>query len=134
MCVLMFQVYLTGMIPLAVRPNTFKHVDFGSYYVPHNELRRFANKTSWRSAIFAALEKRTEQLMRSLWQFVQAKNEKRTAPSLNLVKPPGRQYSINDNRSGSAGAMKPTAPCLTQNLVQWRRGYAHTSFSVSKNL
>jgi len=83
MCVLIFQVYLTGMIPLAARPNTFKHVDFGSHYVPNNELRRFADKKSWRFAIFAHLEDRTEQLMPRLWQCVEANNEDRTAPSLD---------------------------------------------------
>jgi len=83
MCVSIFQVYLTGMIPLAARPNTFKHVDFGSHYVPNNELRRFADKKSWRFAIFAHLEDRTEQLMPRLWQCVEANNEDRTAPSLD---------------------------------------------------
>ena len=77
------------MIPLAIRPNPPKHVDFNSYYVPRYELGWFADKESWRSAIFAHLRKSPEQLMQRLWQCVEANHEDRTPPSLeDLLEPP----------------------------------------------
>jgi len=83
----MLQIYLTGMIPLAIRPNSPEHVDFHNYYVPRNERGRFADKKSWRSAIFAHLEndpgKNPEQWMLRLWQCVKANHEGRTPPSLD---------------------------------------------------
>ena len=83
MCV--FQVYLTGMVPLAVRPTQPLHVDFNHYYVPPGpEFRRFANKEVWRDAIFAHVNcKYPEWLMVRLWQCVEANHEGRIAPSLD---------------------------------------------------
>ena len=85
----LFQVFLTGMVPLAIRPRLPQHVHFNHYYVSGCELRRFADKQSWRSTIFGHLENRPEQLMLRLWQCVEANREDRDPPSLDdLVKPP----------------------------------------------
>jgi len=85
----MLQVYLTGMVPLAMEPSRLQHVEFNSYYVARDEMRRFADKTVWRDAIFAHLEHYPELLMLRLWQCVGANHEGRTPPSLDdLVEPP----------------------------------------------
>ena len=77
------------MVPLAIRPNPPEHVDFSSYYASMDKLDRFVDTESWRSAIFAHLERRPEQLMLRLWQCVMANHEDRTPPSVeDLVKPP----------------------------------------------
>ena len=77
------------MVPLAIRPNPPKHLDFGSHYVVRYDLGRFTDKESWRTAIFAHLKKSPEQLMLRLWQCVEANHEGRTPPSLDdFVKPP----------------------------------------------
>ena len=78
----MFQVYLTGLVPLAVRPSPPKHLALNSHYMLKDELVQFADKESWRSAIFAHLKDTPEQLMLLLWQCVQANHENRTPPSL----------------------------------------------------
>jgi len=70
------------MVPLAIRPNPPQHLNFSSYYVLRRELGRFGDKESWRSAIFAHLNSRPEQLMLRLWQCVLANHEHRTPPSL----------------------------------------------------
>jgi len=85
----MLQVYLTGMVPLAMEPSRPQHVEFNSYYVPRDQMRRFADKAVWRDATFAHLENYPELLMLRLWQCVEANHEGRTPPSLDdLVEPP----------------------------------------------
>jgi len=83
------QVFLTGMVPLAVGPGRPQHVDFNYYYVRSEYLRRFTDKAAWRDAIFAHLEHNPELLMLRLWQCVEANREGRSAPSLDdLVEQP----------------------------------------------
>jgi len=77
------QVYLTGMVPLAIGPSRPQYVDFNDYYVPSDQVRRFADKAVWRDSIFSHLGNNPELLMQRLWQCVEASNEGRTPPSLD---------------------------------------------------
>ena len=94
----MFQVYLTGMVPLAVQPTRPLHVDFNRYYADiryNDQLRRFSDKDLWRDAIFAHMEHDSELLMLRLWQCVETNREGRTAPSLDdfVEQPPTTLWS-----------------------------------------
>jgi len=71
----MFQVYLTGMVPLAIRPHPPKYLNFSYHYVSSYELGRFEDKESWRTAIFGHVEKSPELSMLRLWQCVEANHE-----------------------------------------------------------
>ena len=82
----LFQVYLTGMVPLAIRPIRPSHIDFNQYYADiryGDQLRRFGDKNDWRVAIFAHLEDNPELLMLRLWECVEANREGRIALSLD---------------------------------------------------
>ena len=93
------QVYLTGIVPLAIRPVQPRHVDFNQYYVLPHQLRRFADKLTWHDAIFAHLEHEPELLMVRLWQCVEANYVGDTAPSLDdLITDPAVQMRTSHSR------------------------------------
>jgi len=79
------------MVPLAVQPSPPRHVDFNAYYMSRtvferwHQLRRFADKTAWRDAIFGHLAQQPELLMHRLWQCVEANREGKSPPSLDDI-------------------------------------------------
>jgi len=139
----MLQVYLTGMVPLALKIQV-QHVDYNNFYVPTNQLYRFAQRTLWRNAIFAHLVVNSpELLMQRLWQCVEANDAGRPPPWLtDLVPRPiwvRRAPFGRRNFTKSPGYSRASIKKFSPRYIQWRNyrpksgWYRHTLGSKTQS-